>query len=82
MIKEFCKSNSIAIIRNNHYGNGMDVFEGLYLEALKDFPKLKRSDVRIVQYAGERYARTFGIEFPATSAPATYERIEQLEYFY
>ena len=58
----------------------MDKFTAFYQEALKDFPNLKTSDVRIVKYGGDYYAKTFGIEFPAHYCPEGYRNISQLEY--
>jgi hypothetical protein len=51
-------------------------------EARKDFPELADGDIEIKQYGGERYKRTFGIEFIAPRdrpIPDTYQPIAQLE---
>jgi hypothetical protein len=79
MIKEFCKESKTAVIRNNHYGSNLQMFNEMFEEALLDFPNLQMSEVTIVHYGGERYAKTFGIEFTAIHAPSTYARIGQLE---
>lgn len=80
IIKEFCKDANRAVIREDSYGSQMSKFKKLIGEALEDFPDLSPDDVEIVHYGGERYAKTFGIEFHATYAPDTYTRISQLEY--
>ena len=80
MIKEFCKASNTAIIRENSYGSKLSKFTKLFAEAKKDFPYLEEEDIEIVKYGGERYAKTFGIEFYATTVPEEYARISQLEY--
>lgn len=80
MIKEFCQESHRAVIRDNSYGNQLDKFIKFYQEALKDFPDLKLEDVEVVKYGGGRYAKTFGIEFYAFTAPDTYAEISRLEY--
>jgi hypothetical protein len=80
MIKEYCEPSARVVIRESRYGSQLDKFIRLYEEALKDFPNLKMRDVEIVKYAGERYAKTFGIEFHSPFAPDTYARISALEY--
>jgi len=84
IIKEYCKYANRAVIRSNSYGSGLSKFEELFEIARKDFPFLKISDVDVVHFAGERYAKTFGIEFNVLSAsvPSDYIQISQLEYTY
>jgi len=83
IIKEFCQATSERVhivIRENSYGSDLDKFDRLFEVAIQDFPSLNRSDVKVVHYGGERYAKTFGIEFVAEKAPDGYKEINQLEY--
>lgn len=78
IIKEFCPSAGVAVVRSDCYGSSMAYIQKLIDEARKDYDiKLEMCDVR--HYGGERYARTFGIEFPVSHAADGYEIIEQLE---
>lgn len=81
MIKEYCEYAKTCVIRENSYGSRLSKFLRLIEEAKKDFPSLTDEDIEIVKYAGERYAKTFGIEFEITNQeiPAEYIRISQLE---
>lgn len=80
MTKEYCEKSHTAVIRDENYGSQLEKFIEFYNEALKDFPNLNASQVRIVKYGGRRYANTFGIEFEARGVPNYYTRIGQLEY--
>jgi len=80
MIKEFCKSSNRAVIREDAYGSQWSKFKRLVNEAKKDFPDLNEDDVEIIHFGGERYAKTFGIEFYTVYAPDSYSEISQLEY--
>lgn len=84
MIKEYCKQtgdNLRFILRLRHYGSDLATITELFNEAKKDFPNLSPADAEIVQYGGERYKRTFGIEFagPKASVPADYAEVKNLE---
>lgn len=84
MIKEYCISHPgmiWGVIRFDHYGNNLELFEKAYMEAKADFPYLIKTDITVVHYGGERYARTFGIEFPIHgNIPVEYKQIGMLEY--
>lgn len=79
IIKEYCPYAKIAVIRTNGYGSQLDKFHLFYQEALKDFPNLSLSDIRVVKYGGSYYAKTFGIEFPANHKADGYSEISELE---
>jgi hypothetical protein len=81
IIKEFCKKVNTCVIRTFSYNHSLEYLMVLFAEAEGDFPGLKAKDVEVVQYGGQSYARTFGIEFhPITPPPAEYVEIDQLEY--
>jgi hypothetical protein len=84
LIKEFCPAKNgdyHFVIRESNYGSQYDKFEGLVSVAKQDFPNLESSDIRIVKYGGDRYAKTFGIEFSlSTQPPEDYKEISHLEY--
>jgi len=84
IIKEFCAG--IYVIRTNTYGHTWGYFNTLLAEAIKDFPELDNSKVEIVQFAGRRYARTFGIQFVVDKCEEksnkNYSEISNLEFQY
>ncbi len=80
VIKEFCPSSNRAVIRTETYGSSVGKIELLMNFAMSDFPGLSKWDIEVVQFGGQHYKRTFGIEFPAASAPEDYDIIEHLEY--
>jgi hypothetical protein len=56
-------------LRTTHYAYTLDYLMWLYEKAKEDFPDLRLSDVQVAHYAGERYARTYGIEFLRSGLP-------------
>ena len=81
VIKEFCRK--IVVLRTNTSAKGLNHFDKLFAQAKKDFPTLERSDVRVVQFGGDRYKRTFGIEFDlpeGAKIPKGYSELKELEY--
>lgn len=82
LIKEYCKESRVGVIRDNAYGSDFLKISEFVRIALQDFPHLSLSDIKIVHYAGIRYAKTFGIEFPAHRCPDDYVEISQLECTY
>lgn len=80
IIKEYCPASNVAVLRFNSYGSRLSYFMTLFHEAQKDFPTLDYGSVRVIQFGGERYKRTFGIEFAVDGCPDDYEEISQLEY--
>lgn len=73
---EFCscggdpsKNTLMVTFRNNHYAHSFAYIKELVDEAKKDFPNLKDQDraISIVHFGGERYKRTWGIEFFVTN---------------
>ena len=80
--KEYCPSAQTVVIRSgDRYGSDLQRFMDMYEEACQDGFRIEMSDVKIVHYAGNRYAGTFGIEFQWNDAPDEYNRINQLEYY-
>lgn len=92
IIKEYFENNykndkgdkcvaRICVIRTNTYGRTLDLINALAKLAKTDCPEVKDEDISIVQFAGQRYARSYGIEFNVTvQPPVEYQRISQLEY--
>lgn len=71
---------TICIIRSNCYGSQYNYIKQLVAEACRDFPDLDDDDFQIVQFGGQRYARTFGIQFTTSELPPeSYEVISRLE---
>ena len=54
---------AIAIVRTNCYASNLTLFGTLFTVALRDYPGLEQDACRVVQFGGDRYAGTFGIEF-------------------
>ena len=72
-----------CVIRTDTYVHSLEHILNLFNTARQDFPDLKPKDVKVVQYGGRRYARTFGIEFEKPreiEVPEEYDHIQQLEY--
>jgi hypothetical protein len=84
IIKEFVEKDNTAkkyrvVIRDNCYGSKLSKFLKFINEARKDFD-INEDEVDVVHFGGERYARTFGIEFDTnTKPPDEYVKIEGLE---
>lgn len=81
IIKEYCLQSKRVVIRTNTYADTLRHLNILYKAAVDDFPSLLMDEVGVVYYGGERYARTYGIEFEAEPSEITntYEQINQLE---
>jgi hypothetical protein len=60
----------------------LEKFIQFFNEAKSDFPWIEEKDVNIIHFGGQRYARTFGIEFkiPENICPDGYCEIYSLEY--
>ena len=86
IIKEFCLYSRQCIIRTDTYAHSLRHFQNLFEIAKKDYPDLKPENVEVIHYAGERYARTFGIEFKPTDetrlSDYDYAEIALHEYIY
>jgi len=81
VIKEFCRE--IVVLRTDTYVSLLTHFDKLFAQAKKDFPTLERDAIRIVQFGGERYRYTFGIEFnlpESAKIPKGYSELKKLEY--
>lgn len=84
IIKEYCinklGSGNTIVLRSNTYANSLKYFMTLFKEAKKSFPELRRRNVQIIEYAGNRYKHTFGIEFfSEEKVLKEYELIDELE---
>lgn len=82
IIKEFCKTDNgyRVILRSDTYMKTLEYVTILVTYARRDF-SLNDSEIEIVKYGGQRYAKTTGIEFDTkTKPPAEYQEIEQLEF--
>ena len=77
--KEYCGSVGKGVIRSNTYAHNIKYINNMVKEAKKDVPELKDEDIEVVQFAGERYSKTYGIEFPVKKKPAGYDEIGRLE---
>lgn len=83
VIKEYCEYANVCVIRTENYGSSMKYFRYLVGVAKQDFPYLDEENIEIKHYAGERYKKTFGIEFKVPngySVPSDYQLIQNLEY--
>lgn len=79
IIKEYCRlaqeGSNRFILRLPHYGHSLSHILGLFKEAQEDFKAvidphgLDIAQIQVVQYGGERYKRTYGIEFSLNVAP-------------
>ena len=82
IIKEYCPEAKLCVIRTDTYAHSYDFIQQLFECAKRDFPELDPKQVEVVEFAGRRYARTYGIEFSVGDKPipSEYEEIRQLEY--
>ena len=57
------------------YGSTLDKIDDLVAVAQFDYPTLKRSDIEIVCFGGDRIKGIYGLEFfaPTGSIPASYQ---------
>jgi hypothetical protein len=84
LIKEFCPARNNEdyhfVIRESDYGSQLAKFLNLFEIAKADFPELQPHMVRVIKYGGERYGKTFGIEFALShQPPEDYKEIAHLE---
>ena len=63
IIREFAEVSQRVIIRSNRYGSTLSYFNELLTVAEADFGTLDPTQVEVVYYGGDRYKRTFGLEF-------------------
>lgn len=87
--KEAALSAGRLIVRETSYGSSMDKLmrftDILIADAAAFEPPLTLTpaDVEVVEYAGERYARTFGVEANVPEGhrvAADYSRLQHVEY--
>ncbi len=80
-IREYATEPSIAIVRTNCYGSSFEFISSMVSELKKDFPELKDEDIKIIQYGGERYSRTFGAEAKVAKSevPESYSKQKCVE---
>jgi len=73
--KEASADGRLFIVRSDCHGGTFATILTLTQAARQDFPALTDGDIHIVQYAGDDYPGTFGIECrvpEGTLIPATY----------
>ena len=75
---------AICVVRSDCYGSKLNYIHQLAAAAKETYPNLTDNDIRVVRLGGDRYARTFGIEFDcpdptARVVPHGWTEIEQLE---
>ena len=74
---------AMCCVRTNCYGSQFSFLRKLVEEARGDFPELGEEDIKIVQFGGERFSGTFGLQFqPPEGAPVpdSYQEIRELEW--
>lgn len=85
LIKEICLGEgdriTTGVVRSNCYGSQLSYIKKLVRAAKKTFPQLTDDDIRVVHFGGDRYARTYGIEFPLLqdTIPKGWKEIHRLE---
>jgi len=84
--KEFCPGQDgrgTIVLRRDNYDHSLGHVETLFATAKRDFPglRLRRRDVRIQCYGGDRWKGQMGVEIDVTASlvPEEYVRIERLE---
>lgn len=83
VIRELAEHGNVGIVRSELYSKRVSHILTLVAEAKKDFPSLSDDDMEVVYYGGDRYKRTYGVEFNVPNGeniPDTYKRIHQLEF--
>lgn len=78
-------ATAMCVVRSNCYGSRMQYIKKLISAAKETWPQLDEDIVRIVQFAGDRYARTYGIEFQCPDQevsvpPNGWREIAELEF--
>ena len=72
----------VCVIRTNTYAGSLAHIQKLAAIAIEQFPTLESGDIQIEKYGGDRYSRTFGIEFDCpeqlTEAPEGWTVIKDL----
>lgn len=82
IIREYCEASNICVLRTDTYASSSAYISKLVNEAIQDYPLLRKIDVRIVVYGGDRRKGQMGIEFtPYGELPVSddYVRIPELE---
>ena len=72
-------SGTIGQIYKNHYGKSPNIISEYAAIAIKDFPTLKDSDIRIITFGGIRKKYIMGIRFTIpenTTPPGDYYNFE------
>lgn len=85
IVKEYCQDTDTVVLRRCDYSHSVKAIHELITEAENDFPFEDDAidKISIIIYGGERYKRTWGIEFlnPLIITPpqGLYRRIVRLE---
>ena len=53
----------VCVIRSRHYSSQLVYLNDLFEIARLTYPTLEMNDCKVVQYGGQSYAGTFGLEF-------------------
>jgi hypothetical protein len=67
-----------CVIRTNCYGSRLSTFNKLATIAKETYPMLTDDDIEIVHFGGDRYARTYGIEFTPPDGHTVHDGWQQI----
>ena len=83
IIREYVEQENgkkLFIIRTNTYAKTLGHLIYLYDIATSDFPNLLYQQCYVQYYGGQRYKRTYGLEFNLDAeVPLHYQKISELE---
>ncbi len=84
IIKEYNigERNIIVIVRSDTYASSYKHISNL-VEVAKKYFNVSDEDIEVVKYGGDRYKRTYGVEFTVdleTEISADFQHISQVEY--
>lgn len=79
-IKQQVTSISVrrALIRGNHYHDGLNWILEMFEEAKRDIPTLTHGDISVVKYGGDTIKGIIGIEFSIDISILGYETIARM----
>jgi hypothetical protein len=72
---------AVCVVRSKAYGCTLTKLVQMAAIARQDFPDLKDEDIRVVQFGGDSFRGTWGIEFDGgnlTVAPPSWRSIPEL----
>jgi hypothetical protein len=75
--------SSVSVLRGTHYGGSITAINKWVAIAKETYPELSDDSIRVVQFGGDSYRGTFGIEFntpgDGLTAPDGWAIIPELE---